>query len=59
MSMALLSTLYGVAFGAGIAGPIGHLLRGHLDERLGVMERAEQSVLGLVSEKGLSTGTAA
>lgn len=44
LSLALLATLYGVAFGAGIAGPIGHFLRGLLDERLGVLERCEQTV---------------
>lgn len=44
MSLALLATLYGVAFGAGVAGPIGHFLRGLLDERLGAVERCEQSV---------------
>jgi flagellar motor component MotA len=44
MSLALLATLYGVAFGAGVAGPIGHYLRGLLDERLGVLERCEQGV---------------
>ena len=49
MSLALLATLYGVAFGAGIAGPIGHYLNGLLDERLGVLERGEKSVNELVS----------
>ena len=48
MSLALLATLYGVAFGAGVAGPIGHFLRGLLDERLGAIERCEQSVHELV-----------
>ncbi len=49
MSLALLATLYGVAFGAGVAGPIGHYLRGLLDERLGVVERCEQSVAELIA----------
>ncbi|MCA9569752.1 MAG: MotA/TolQ/ExbB proton channel family protein [Myxococcales bacterium] len=49
MSLALLATLYGVAFGAGVAGPIGHLLRGLLDERLGAVDRCEQSVAELVA----------
>lgn len=44
MSLALLATLYGVAFGAGIAGPIGHFWNGLLDERLGLLERCEKSV---------------
>ena len=44
LSLALLATLYGVAFGAGVAGPIGHFLRGLLDERLGVLERCEKTV---------------
>ncbi len=52
MSLALLATLYGVAFGAGVAGPIGHYLRGLLDERLGVLERCEQSVRELVISGG-------
>jgi len=49
LSLALLATLYGVAFGAGVAGPIGHFLRGLLDERLGALERCEQSVAELVA----------
>ena len=49
MSLALLATLYGVAFGAGVAGPIGHYLNGLLDERLGFIERCEKSVNETVS----------
>lgn len=49
ISLALLATLYGVAFGAGVAGPIGHYLRGLLDERLGVLERCELSVAELIA----------
>lgn len=49
MSLALLATLYGVAFGAGVAGPIGHYLNGLLDERLGFLERCEKSVNEIVS----------
>jgi flagellar motor component MotA len=49
MSLALLATLYGVAFGAGVAGPIGHYLNGLLDERLGFIERCEKSVNELVA----------
>jgi chemotaxis protein MotA len=56
ISLALLATLYGVAFGAGVAGPIGHFLRGLLDERLGVLERCEQSVSELIARSGRSTG---
>lgn len=52
ISLALLATLYGVAFGAGIAGPIGHFLRGMLDERLGVLERCELSVAELIARGG-------
>ena len=52
ISLALLATLYGVAFGAGVAGPIGHYLRGLLDERLGALERCEQSVAELVARSG-------
>ncbi len=47
MSLALVATLYGVAFGAGVAGPIGQYLRGLLDERLGAVERCRKSVLEL------------
>ncbi|HHO52285.1 MAG TPA: hypothetical protein ENK18_15780 [Deltaproteobacteria bacterium] len=49
LSLALLATLYGVAFGAGVAGPIGHFLRGLLDERLGALQRCEQSVSELIA----------
>jgi len=49
ISLALLATLYGVAFGAGVAGPIGHYLRGLLDEQLGALERCEQSVAELIA----------
>jgi chemotaxis protein MotA len=49
MSLALLATLYGVAFGAGIAGPIGHFWNGLLDARLGLLERCEKSVNELVT----------
>ena len=52
ISLALVATLYGVAFGAGVAGPIGHFLRGLLDERLGALERCEQSVGELVARAG-------
>lgn len=52
LSLALLATLYGVAFGAGVAGPIGHFLRGLLDERLGALERCEQTVAELVARAG-------
>jgi flagellar motor component MotA len=48
MSLALLATLYGVAFGAGVAGPIGHFWNGLLDARLGLLERFEKSVNELV-----------
>lgn len=49
MSLALLATLYGVAFGAGVAGPTGHFLNGLLDERLGFLERCEKSANELVA----------
>ncbi len=52
ISLALLATLYGVAFGAGVAGPIGHYLRSLLDERLGALERCEQSVSELIARAG-------
>lgn len=49
MSLALLATLYGVAFGFGVAGPIGNYLNGLLDERLGFLERCEKSVNEIVA----------
>ena len=49
LSLALLATLYGVAFGAGVAGPIGHYLRSLLDERMGALERCEQSVAEMIA----------
>ena len=52
ISLALVATLYGVAFGAGIAGPIGHYLRNLLDERLGAVERCEQSANELIARGG-------
>lgn len=52
MSLALLATLYGVAFGAGVAGPIGHFLNNLLDERLGFLERCEKSANELVARTG-------
>lgn len=52
ISLALLATLYGVAFGAGVAGPIGHYLRNFLDERLGVLERCERTVGEMIALSG-------
>ncbi|MCA9558575.1 MAG: MotA/TolQ/ExbB proton channel family protein [Myxococcales bacterium] len=52
MSLALVSTLYGIAFGAGIAGPMGHYLRGLVDERLGALARCQQSTVELI-ERGV------
>ncbi len=49
ISLALLATLYGVAFGSGVAGPIGHYLRNLLDEHLGALERCERSVGELIA----------
>lgn len=56
ISLALLATLYGVAFGAGVAGPIGHYLRNLLDERMAALERCEKSVSELTarSARGLA-----
>ena len=53
MSLALLATLYGVAFGAGVAGPVGHYLNGLLDARLGFLERCEKSANELVARGGV------
>lgn len=53
MSLALLATLYGVAFGAGVAGPISHYLNGLLDDRLGCLERCEKSVNEIISRSEL------
>jgi len=54
ISLALLATLYGVAFGAGVAGPIGHYLRGLLDGQLGALERCGLSVAELIARTGQS-----
>lgn len=56
ISLALLATLYGVAFGAGVAGPVGHYLRVLLDERLGALERCEKTVHELVARSGRGLG---
>ena len=56
ISLALLATLYGVAFGAGVVGPIGHFLRNLLDERLGALERCEQSVGELIARSHSGLG---
>lgn len=58
ISLALVATLYGVAFGAGVAGPVGHYLRNLLDERLGVIERCERTVGELVARSGRDPGKA-
>lgn len=47
ISLALVATLYGIAFGAGVAGPIGHYLRGLLDARLGALSRCRQTAVEL------------
>jgi chemotaxis protein MotA len=52
LSLALLATLYGVAFGAGVAGPIGHFLRTLLDERIAALERCQHSVGELLARAG-------
>jgi len=49
ISLALLSTLYGVIFGAGAAGPVGHFLRGLLEERVAALERCQKSVSELIA----------
>jgi chemotaxis protein MotA len=49
MSLALLATLYGVAFGAGIAGPVANRLNNLLDERLGAIEGCEKTVNELIA----------
>lgn len=53
ISMALVATLYGIGFGAGVAGPIGHYLRGLLDARLGALDRCRQTVIELAEGGGV------
>lgn len=48
MSLALLATLYGIAFGAGIAGPIGAFLARILDERIQAIERCALTTRQLI-----------
>ncbi len=52
MSLALVATLYGIAFGAGVAGPIGHYLRTLLDEQLGALTRCGQTAIELSQAEG-------
>jgi len=52
ISLALVATLYGIAFGAGVAGPIGHYLRGLLDGRLGAISRCRQTTIELADGAG-------
>ena len=49
LSLALIATLYGIAFGAGVAGPIGHRMRALLDQRLGALARCRQDVVELAA----------
>ncbi len=56
MSLALLSTLYGIVLGTGIAGPVGQYLRNLLDERLGALSRCRQSVVELAETRGHEPG---
>ena len=49
LSLALLATLYGLTFGAAVAGPIGAYLNRLLDNRLDLLERCEKSALRIVS----------
>lgn len=58
LSLALLATLYGVAFGAGVAGSLGHFLRVLLDERVGALERCEQGVTDLIARSGAAARAA-
>ena len=58
ISLALRSTLYGVIFGAGVAGPMGHYLRQLLDERIGALERCEKSVAELIARGSAGVGAA-
>ena len=48
MSLALLATLYGIAFGAGIAGPIGNFVMRLMNDRISVIERCEKTTRQLV-----------
>ncbi|HYX32886.1 MAG TPA: MotA/TolQ/ExbB proton channel family protein [Oligoflexus sp.] len=49
MSLALLATLYGIAFGAGIAGPIANFIQRLMNDRISVIERCEKTTRQLVS----------
>ena len=49
MSLALLATLYGITFGAGIAGPIANFLNKLMLERVHVIERCEKTTRQLVN----------
>ena len=49
MSLALLATLYGIAFGAGIAAPIANFILRLMNDRISVIERCEKTTRQLVS----------
>ncbi|WP_141733981.1 MotA/TolQ/ExbB proton channel family protein [Oligoflexus tunisiensis] len=49
MSLALLATLYGIAFGAGIASPIATFIQRLMNDRISVIERCEKTARQLIS----------
>ncbi len=48
MSLALLATLYGITFGAGVAGPVSNYLSKLMYERINVISRCEKTTRQLV-----------
>lgn len=44
LSLALIATLYGITFGAAIAGPIGHFLNSLVEDRLDCLDRYRQTL---------------
>ena len=50
MAMALLATLYGIAFGAAVGGPMMARVNNQLNARLGYIDLLEQTVAALIDE---------
>ena len=55
MAMALLATLYGIALGAAVGGPMLSRLNNHLNERMSLIDSAEKTVQSLIEQGNEST----
>ena len=52
MAMALLATLYGIAFGAAVGGPLATRMNNQLNERMSFIDLIENTVASLVQDDG-------